>query len=60
MNQEDLIFVGEMTRLAQTPEGVKRLIYDKDLMDRLIEVHNKYCRDEFNEAINQAREAQYE
>jgi len=56
MNQEDLLFMVELTRIARSPDAVKRFSTDKELMDRIVEVRRKYSRKQFDELSKQAEE----
>jgi hypothetical protein len=56
MNQEDLMFMVELTRIARRPDAVKRFSTDKELMDRMVEVRRKYSRQQFDELSKQAEE----
>jgi hypothetical protein len=56
MNQEDLLFMVELTRIARSPDAVKRFSTDKELMHRIIEVRQKYSRKQFDELSKQAEE----
>jgi hypothetical protein len=56
MNQEDLMFMMELLRIARSPDAVKRFSTDKELMDRMVEVRRKYSRQQFDELSKQAEE----
>jgi hypothetical protein len=56
MNQEDLLFMVELTQIARRPDAVKRFATDKELMDRIVEVRRKYSRKQFDELSKQAEE----
>jgi hypothetical protein len=56
MNQEDLMFMMELLRIARSPDAVKRLSTDKKLIDRMVEVRQKYSRQQFDELSKQAEE----
>ena len=56
MNQEDLLFMAELTRIARRPDAVKRFATDKELHHRIVEVRQKYSRQQFKELSKQAEE----
>jgi hypothetical protein len=56
MNQEDLLFMVELTRLARRPDAVKRFATDKELHNRITEVRRKYSKEQFDELSKQAEE----
>ena len=56
MNQEDLMFMVELTRIARSPDAVKRFATDKGLHHRIVEVRQKYSRQQFDELSKQAEE----
>jgi len=56
MNQEDLLFMAELTRIARRPDAVKRFATDRELHNRITEVRSKYSRQQFDELSKQAEE----
>jgi len=56
MNQEDLMFMMELTRIARSPDAVKRFATDRELHHRIVEVRQKYSRKQFDELSKQAEE----
>lgn len=56
MNQEDVLFIAEVAKLATHPIGAKRLSTDKALIDRMVEIRRKYSRQQFDELVKQAKE----
>ena len=56
MNQEDLMFMVELTRIARSPDAVKRFATDRELHHRIVEVRQKYSRQQFDELSKQAEE----
>lgn len=56
MNQEDLLFMVELTRIARRPDAVKRFATDRELHNRIAEVRQKYSRQEFDALSKQAEE----
>jgi hypothetical protein len=56
MNQEDLLFMAELTRIARRPDAVKRFATDRELHNRIAEVRSKYSRRPFDELSKQAEE----
>lgn len=56
MNQEDLLFMAELTRIARRPDAVKRFATDRELHNRIAEVRSKYSRRQFDELSKQAKE----
>ena len=56
MNQEDLLFMAELTRIARRPDAVKRFATDRELHNRIAEVRSKYSKRQFDELSKQAKE----
>jgi hypothetical protein len=56
MNQEDLLFMVELTQIARRPDAVKRFATDKELLTRMAEVRRKYSKEQFDELSKQAEE----
>ena len=56
MNQEDLMFMVELLKIARRPDAVKRFATDKELHNRMAEVRRKYSREQFDELSKQAEE----
>jgi len=56
MNQEDLLFMVELTRIARRPDAVKRFATDRELHNRIAEVRQKYGRKQFDALSKQAEE----
>jgi len=60
MNNEDIMFVMELTAKAKTQLGVKEIVYDKNLMLRMIELHDKYGKKSLFKTIDEVREGKYD
>jgi hypothetical protein len=56
MNQEDLLFMAELMRIARRPDAVKRFATDRELHNRIVEVRSKYSKRQFDELSKQAKE----
>ncbi len=56
MNQEDLLFMAELTRLAKRPDAVKHFATDKELIDRIVDIRRKYGVKQYAELVKQATE----
>jgi hypothetical protein len=56
MNQEDLMFMVELLKIARSPDAVKRFATDRELHNRIAEVRQKYSRKQFDELSKQAEE----
>ena len=56
MNQEDLMFMVELLKIARRPDAVKRLSTDKGLIDHMVELRQKYSREQFDALAKQAEE----
>ena len=57
MNNKDLTFLTEINTMAQSPEGVKHLIHDKEITNRIVELVNKYGRDNIYMVLTEIKEA---
>jgi hypothetical protein len=58
MNQEDLMFMVELTRIARRPDAVKRFATDRELHHRIAEVRQKYSRKQFDELLKLTNEGE--
>jgi hypothetical protein len=58
MNQEDLLFMVELTRIARSPDAVKRFATDRELHHRIVEVRQKYGRKQFDELLKLTNEGE--
>ena len=58
MNQEDLLFMVELTQIARRPDAVKRFATDKELLNRTAEVRRKYSRKQFDELLKLTNEGE--
>jgi hypothetical protein len=56
MNQEDLLFMVELTQIARRPDAVKRFATDRELLNRMAEVRSKYSREQWTALSKQAEE----
>lgn len=56
MNQEDLMFMVELLKIARRPDAVKRFATDKELHNRMAEVRRKYNREQWTALSKQAEE----
>lgn len=56
MNQEDLLFIAEVSRIAKKPDCIKRFSTDKELINRIVDIRRKYGRQQYDELIKQAEE----
>jgi hypothetical protein len=54
MNQEDLMFMVELTQIARRPDAVKRFATDTELLNRMAEVRRKYSKEQFDALSKQA------
>lgn len=57
MNNSELQFLTEVNTMAQDPTTLKHLVHDKEIVNRIIELSNKYGKAELYEAIRKVKEA---
>ena len=57
LNNDELQFLTEVNTMAQDPSTLKHLIHDKEIVNRIIELSNKYGKAELHEAIKKVKEA---
>jgi hypothetical protein len=57
MDNKDMTFLTEINTMAQSHEGVKHLVHDKEIANRIIELVNKYGRDNIYIALTEIKEA---
>ena len=57
MDNNELQFLTEVNTMAQDPSALKHLIHDKEIINRIIELSNKYRRAELFEALNKIKGA---
>jgi uncharacterized protein YrzB (UPF0473 family) len=57
MNNKDMTFLTEINTMAQSHEGVKHLIHDKEITNRIIELVNQYGRESVYSALTEIKEA---
>ena len=57
MNNKHLTSLTEINTMAQSHEGVKHLIHDKEITNRIIELVNQYGRDNIYMALTEIKEA---
>lgn len=55
MNNDELQFLTEVNTMTQDPTTLKHLIHDKEIINRIIELSNKYGKAELHEAITKAK-----